>query len=364
MFHYIAERYFTSNIRNQRWSQIVDITLAPYLVMPVFFETIGIKMKKFKVTDKKKKQRDRKALYLAPQLLMLGLSVAALARFVAGKPGSALLAGAFIIFWLAFNIVTLLFAVYFMLGRRAYRNSERFNARVPLCVSYGGYSIDTVTENISEGGIMFTLPQPVYVPDHTPLLMRLCNERYQVSLIGQALYVDSKDGAWRYHCAILRMNEPNWRQYLQLIYDRPHSLPKRMNTWMTMVDDILNNQYQRMRKPAMERRTEPRVQVNRLVRFEEGGYCWVVDFSYRFLLVRDLSMPRKARQATIRLSDSCRIVCAPTVGRPLEPNEKLMKVLNLEEIAHSEDFLRALIDWTAQEGADSSAAMRKRREPA
>jgi cellulose synthase (UDP-forming) len=361
VFHYIAERFFASDIRNQRWNQIVDITLAPYLALPVLLETIGIKQTKFKVTDKKRKQKDRKLLYLMPQVLMLGLSVAALIRFVADKSGVALLYGAFIIFWLAFNIVTLLYAVFFMMGRRAVRQSERFNARIPLCVSYEGYSIETVTENISEGGIMFTLPMPVYVPDHTPLTMYLCNDRYQATMTAKVLYVDSENSLWRYHCAVVRMSEPNWRQYLQMIYDRQHPLPKRMNSWMTLVDDIINNQYQRLRKPVSERRTEPRVQIDRFVQFEEGGNCTVVDFSYRFLLVRNLTLPRKKpAQLTIRLNDQCRIVCAPTKGRPLQPNEKLMKVLNIGEINRSETFLKALTTWATRPDIDNTVDMRKR----
>ncbi|MEA4999995.1 MAG: glycosyltransferase [Candidatus Limiplasma sp.] len=364
-FHRIAQRFFSSNIRNQRWNQIVDITLAPYMVIPVLLETIGIQQKKFKVTDKKKKQKDRKLLYLVPQIVLLGLSLAALVRFTAGKSGAALLYSSFIIFWLLFNIVTLIYAVFFMMGRRAYRMSERFNARIPLRVSYGGYAIETVTENVSEGGIMFTLPQPVFVPDQIPLEMTLSNERYQVSMTAQMLYVDSEAGLWRYHCAVVRMSEPNWRHYLQMIYDRPHSLPKEMNMWMTVVDDILNNQYQRMRKPVMARRAEPRVLIDRFVRFAEGGYCSVVDFSYRYLLVRNMVLPRKhPAQLTIRLNDHCRIVCKPIKGRPLEPNEHLMQVLNLDEIMQSEDFLKALTDWAALPDPNTAVEMRKRRAKA
>lgn len=361
-FHRLAQRFFSSNIRNQRWNQIVDITLAPYMVIPVFLETIGIQQKKFKVTDKKKQQKDRRAAYLIPQLIMLGLSLAALVRFTIGKSGIALLYGGFIIFWLLFNIVTLIYAVFFMLGRPAYRMSERFNARVPLTVSYNGYTIETVSENVSEGGLMFTLPQPVYVPDHMPLQMRLCNDRYEVNLTAKVLYVDSEAGSWRYHCSIVRMNEPNWRQFLQMTYDRPHSLPKRMNMWITVVDDILNNQYQRMRKPVTLRRSEPRVLIDRYATFAEGGHCHVVDFSYHFLLVRDMVLPRKRpSQFTIRLTEECHIVCELAQGRPLEPDERLLKVVNLEEIALSETFLKALTQWATNPDLDTAVEMRQRR---
>lgn len=75
-----------------------------------------------------------------------------------------------------------------------------------------------------------------------------------------------------------------------------------------------------MRKPVMARRAEPRVRIERFARFAEGGFCTVVDFSYRYMLVRDMTLPRKrAKQLTIRLSESCCIVCKPIKGRPLDP---------------------------------------------
>ena len=125
--------------------------------------------------------------------------------------------------------------------------------------------------------------------------MQLHNDRYAVRLTAQLLYVDSENGIWRYHCSIVQMNEPNWRQYLQLIYDRPHSLPRKMNRWMSAVDDLLNNQYQRLHKPVTLRRCEPRVLIDRDVSFAEGGHCSVVDFNYRYLLVRNMVPAQESR---------------------------------------------------------------------
>ena len=45
-FHSLAQRFFSSNIRNQRWNQIVDITLAPFMVLPVLLETLGYSAEK------------------------------------------------------------------------------------------------------------------------------------------------------------------------------------------------------------------------------------------------------------------------------------------------------------------------------
>ncbi|MEZ4509949.1 MAG: hypothetical protein R2881_10160 [Eubacteriales bacterium] len=42
------------------------------------------------------------------------------------------------------------------------------------------------------------------------------------------------------------MTEHDTREYLQLVYDRQHSLPKSMNIWVTAFDDLVNNASQRL----------------------------------------------------------------------------------------------------------------------
>ncbi|HML45324.1 MAG TPA: glycosyltransferase [Clostridia bacterium] len=362
IFYLIAERFSSSSIRNQRWNQIIDTVMAPYMVIPVFLETIGIQQKKFKVTDKKRKQSGNTP-YIIPHLIILGLSVAALVRFVSGKSGVALLYGAFIMFWLLYNIVSLVFAVFFMLGRPSQRSSERFKARIPLRVSYEGGVIETVTEDISEGGLSFTLPQPVFLPERAPMDMQLETNRYRVRLKAQLLYVGSEADAWRYRCSVVSMDEPDWRQYLQLIYDRLHSLPTRMDKWMTTVDSLLNNQEQRMREHHLERRTAPRVSIGRAATFEEGGQCIVVDFNYHHLLVSDLAFDGDMPDTlTIALEEGIRIRCKPEEGRKRKPGTTLLRVINEQDLINNRAFLRALIRWSS--GDETAAGEAARQEEA
>lgn len=62
-FYSISMRYLSSNIRNQRWSQVIDTILAPYLIFPVLLETLHIHQRTFKVTNKKKEtSRNKKSI--------------------------------------------------------------------------------------------------------------------------------------------------------------------------------------------------------------------------------------------------------------------------------------------------------------
>lgn len=363
ILYLVAEQFSSSRLRSRIWNQIIDTIMAPFMVVPVFLETIGIQQKKFKVTDKKRKQTSGDIPYLIPHLVILGITVAALIRFVSGKSGVALLYGAFIVFWLLYNIISLIFAVFFMLGRPSYRASERFKARIPLCITHEGRIIDTLTEDISEGGLSFTLPQPVFFPERAQLHMEVQSDRYCARLKAQLLYVGSGEGVWHYRCSVVDMEEPDWRQYLQIIYDRPHSLPNRMDKWMTTVDSLLNNHEQRMRTKYPEFRTVPRISIDRATRFEEGGGCTVIDFNYHYLQVRDLVLDHNTPSSlTVSLGEGIRIRCTVEETRKHRSRTALLRVTNTHELVYSQAFLRTLILWSS--GAELASETMARQEEA
>lgn len=55
-----------SSIRDERWGEIQETFFAPFLVLPVLLQALGIKQKKFKVTDKDSKFGWRDRLYMVP----------------------------------------------------------------------------------------------------------------------------------------------------------------------------------------------------------------------------------------------------------------------------------------------------------
>ena len=345
IFYSLAVRCLSSDTRNQRWNQIIDTILAPFLVIPVFLETIGVKQHKFKVTDKNtSKPQNSNIVYIIPQLIMLGMSVAGLIRYLGGKYGMALLYSVFIAFWLILNITNLLYAVYFMMGRKAYRSSERFEAEIPVRMTYQGKPFSAVTKNISEGGFLFQLEHPAYLPDDEALEFTLRSEKYRADVKGRIVYINSSGNHWLYHVQLEPgMDEQNLREYLQLVYDRTHSLPKSMNIWVTAFDDIVNNASMRLEKQRSEMRALPRIQLDRFVRFEEGVSGTLVDFNFKFALVRGLSEPMD--HLTLIPRSGIRILLENTKKPMTTPGVVLYAVTNWEELSSSRAFQTLLEDW-------------------
>ena len=345
IFYTLAVRSLSSDTRNQRWNQIIDTILAPFMVIPVLLETLGIKQLKFKVTDKStSKPQNSNLVYIIPQLIMLGMSIAGLIRYLGGKYGMALLFSSFIAFWLLLNITNLLYAVYFMMGRKAYRASERFEAEIPLKLCYKGKLFSAKTKNISEGGFLFTMEHPAYLPDDEPLEFSLSSDRYSATVKGNIVYITSTGNQWLYHVKLVPgMTEQDTREYLQLVYDRQPSLPKSMNIWVTAFDDLVNNASQRLEKQRSEMRALPRIQLERSVRSEEGVTGTLIDFNFKYALMRGLS--EKADTLTIIPRNGVQIVLQNANKPMTTPGVTLYNVVNWEELTASKAFQTLLEDW-------------------
>ena len=360
IFYSLAMRCVSSDTRNQRWNQIIDTILAPFMVIPVALETFGFKQLKFKVTDKSSsKPQAANAGYIIPQLIMLGLSIAGLVRYIGGKYGLALFYSSFIGFWLIYNIINLLYAVYFMMGRQAYRASERFEADVPVRLTYDGEIIEAVTQNISEGGFLFALSHPAYLPDDIPLAFTLETDCYCANVLGKIMFISTAGGKWQYHVRLEpHASEQDKREYLQLVYDRSHSLPKSLNIWVTAFDDIVSNANQRLDKQRSEMRTLPRIELERFVRFEEGGSATLVDFNYKYFLVRNLNAEES--QLTLIPRAGISIHCEPS-DLPMEnPGLTLLRVVNWEELSRSKAFQLLLEDWIFERAQSKKKTVRNK----
>ncbi len=286
----ISMRFLSSNLRNQRWCQIIDTILAPYLCIPVLLETIGIKEKKFKVTSKVNEAQSfvSNIKYAIPHILLVVLSIAAIIRFTSGKYGWALFYSCVIIFWLLNNLITLMYAVFFISGRKLYRKTERFDAVEDVEIVYDNTSIHTKTVNVSEGGLAFVLENPEHISEKRSVRCHIKTHKYSATFEGNILYVKQQNDQWQYSVKINFIDDANLRSYLQIVHDRDHTLPKEMDLWETSADDIMRNLKVRFKKNRRDKRALPRIEMNEKVIFE-GGYEGIIrDFNYQYIRIEGI----------------------------------------------------------------------------
>lgn len=292
----IAMRFLSSNIRNQRWSQVVDTIFMPYLILPTLLETLHIREKKFKVTNKNKENAESRwynLKFAIPHIFLLMLSIAAMVRFISGKYGWALVYSSVIIFWLAHNTVALFYAIFFMLGRRAFRETERIRAEENITIQTHGYTYHAITADVSETGMAFYSQRPIYVPENSTIKLYIETLHYKAQLEGRIVYVrqEKKQGQpqWRYAAEVTPLSEEDKREYMQIIYDRMHSLPRQMNLWITAYDDMVRNIRKRTEKQFSDKRKLPRFRLAYPITFNNGQQCVLRSFNYRYFSVTGLN---------------------------------------------------------------------------
>lgn len=251
-FYSQSMRMLSSNIRSQKWSQIIDTTFAPSLVIPVLLETLHIRETKFKVTNKKKTTNNSRAVgYMIPHLVLVVLSVLAIIRFVHGKYGIALIYSAVIIYWLCHNLISLLYALAFMLGRDMPRKSERIAAQEKAVLRWDGGEMLCRTDNVSDGGVCLIAPGQL-PQDVTAFTLKISTDRYEADLKAarvnetrleknsRFLHEDERDD--EHHLCTFTVepvDEHAHRQYVQVVYDRSTAIPRELDMWNTTFDDLL-----------------------------------------------------------------------------------------------------------------------------
>lgn len=286
-FYSTSMRFLSSNIRTQRWSQVVDTILAPFLVIPVFLETIGIRQRKFKITNKEKTQKAGKSmlLYALPHIILAILSLAAIIRFCYGKYGMALFYSSVIIFWLAYNMIALIYAIFFMMGRKSPRKYERINAKEAIQVksTYENFNADTV--NLSENGIQFASDEPHALEKGQEFAISIKTDRYRADLNANLIYVRENASTYYYSASLEPADEESKRQYFAIIYDRLHSLPKKMDPWSTAYDDLTKNIFRRLHAEHPIMRGAALLTIGREYDMSDCAHGFINDFNYKYMSV-------------------------------------------------------------------------------
>ena len=239
----VSVKYLSTNIRNARWSRIIDTILAPYLVIPVLLESVGIHKREFHVTGKERqKGRTVSAWYLIPHGILIFLSIVAVLTFIRGKYGMALVYSSVILYWLGYNLTALLYAVFFMSGRTVKRVSDRIGARIQVEIGSGEDCCAGKTVDVSEEGVAMRVEGPFRPDKGSRFRITADTGEYRAELGCLCVHCRrEKDGSLFLTGVVSPLNEEDRRQWLQIIHDREHSLPKEIDPWMTVYDEIDRN---------------------------------------------------------------------------------------------------------------------------
>lgn len=241
----------SSEIRDERMGEIQETFFAPYLIMPVILETLGISAKKFKVTDKAIKTSLKDKLYAIPYIILWILVLISIIKFNYGKWGFEIIMGSVVTFWLITHLINLTFCIFIALGRNIYRRGERFERKETGYVFDDRLNkwLEITTIDISDNGLSFVVKDnSLKMNLDNTLKLKLRYKNKDIDFFGKITRVFEYDEKIGFGVLIDITDEAK-NYYYQLIYDGQNTyLPTKQDQWMTLSDVIMKNVAIRLEK--------------------------------------------------------------------------------------------------------------------
>ena len=379
LFSDASLKKLSKNIRSTKWTNIYETILFPSLLPAVVLETFGISQRKFLVTRKDGVEEDKnyQIKKAVPHLVFAILSVIGIVNcirwtFISGSPAYTVL-----LFWLIINLYNIIMALFFMLGRKLYRRSERFPAEVECEIFYDGEKIECMTSDISEGGAAVMLNVPKYIPPDKNIKVKLKTDIYCSAFEAEVVHVVQINSKWKYALEVKDIDDINLKQLLGITYDRQPHLPTNLDKNSSIFDDIRLNILKRGKKSISFNRKLARIQLEKNLESKECNIVTLLNFNYEFAVIKTDIFSSLERRITIPIFED--FVLNFVIERKLSDkkkdkgykklyyekhnkkmkkvgkhNQKIMKniqvtalyrVENYKEVARNHKFNECLLQW-------------------
>ena len=338
-------RLLSGDIRNQHWSNVCDTILFPYLLGPILFETLGIKKRDFVVTEKKKVNPSKKMIlrsaivFSLPHLMMLCASLWALILLIINSVNTRTIYNPIILYWLIINIKNLIFAVFFMYGRTNQRMNERFYVKIPVVICTEKHEFAGETADVSETGLAILLDSPVYLSGDIPLRIIVSSEKYQAELSACLSSVTQAGQNWKYSFRIDSMDDENRRQYMQIVYDRAHTLPKKLDPSLSVFDDFNLNLIKRSKHYQASKRKLPRITLHLPFETDQGVHGQLIDFNYEFAKLSTNIRLEPGERLTISYGSDAVLVLGPMNVQTDNSQANLYRVVDYYRVVNQDEFI-------------------------
>lgn len=295
----------SGNIRSTSITYIYDTIMFPSLLPAVILETLGISQTTFQVTQKDGKQKAgsentafrRKTIM--PHLILAIASAIGIAIAIHQTFATQSEAYVMILFWLSINLYNLTMAVLFMIGRPAKRKFERFVAEVDCLITFENQVIRAKTYDIAEEGLSFRLDYPEWLPNDEDVIIQVKTAYYETTLTGKVKNVFQNGHQWQYGLYIQPVSPKAASEWMQIIYDREHTLPKFIGNDYSSLNALAVNLRSHMVKDAYYSRSLPRISVDDRIQTDLGQELYLHDFNYQFVTLDAMGKMALPEQTTL-----------------------------------------------------------------
>lgn len=275
-------RLLSGKIRDQKWSNIVDTILCPYMILPILAETFGIRMRTFVVTSKEKTgTKSAKLIYAIPHIILLAASIVGIYFSIVRMTLYKNILGLVVLFWLCMNTYFLTMAVFFLLGRINYRSSQRFQAEIPVTFSVGTRRVHGTTCDISENGLSFVTDFPEFL--HGIVDFELRNGKWTARVSGEVVQVGQFGNQWKYGVKLTELPLEEKENYAQIVFDRLPTLATEIKT--NAAKDLMVFFKRKTASSVLSQRKLPRIPLDASLKTDSGETVHVSNYNYQYMLL-------------------------------------------------------------------------------
>lgn len=327
-------KLMSGKTRDQKWSNIVDTILCPYMILPILAETIGLRMKKFHVTRKEKTvSKSAKLVYAIPHMILLLATAIGIFFCIAQMVRDHNILGFVVLFWLCMNAYFLTMAVFFLLGRINYRSAERFYAEIPVSFYVGNREVVCKTCDISEFGFAFKTDFPEFVNGVKTFTLR--DGKWTAKIRGEVVHVAQMGNQWKYSLKLQPLTFEEKMDYNQIIYDRFPTLSTEIKT--NALKDLKVFFRKKTAKSIFSKRKLPRILLERTLKTEDGGSVEVADYNYQYITIKG-EAPSKF---SVRFGNTITLQLKK-VRTAVAPKDNLYEIENWESVSASDMLYKEL----------------------
>ena len=275
-------RLLSGKVRDQKWSNIVDTILCPYMILPILAETFGIRMRTFVVTSKEKTgTKSAKIIYAIPHLILLAASIVGIYFSIERLMLYKNILGLVVLFWLCMNTYFLTMAVFFLLGRINYRSSERFQAEIPVTFSVGTRRVHGTTCDISENGLSFVTDFPEFL--HGIVDFELRDGKWAARVSGEVVQVGQFGNQWKYGVKLAELPFEEQENYAQIVFDRLPTLATEIKT--SAAKDLMVFFKRKTASSVLSQRKLPRILLDASLKTDSGETVHVSNYNYQYMMI-------------------------------------------------------------------------------
>ena len=275
-------RLLSGKVRDQKWSNIVDTILCPYMILPILAETFGIRMRTFVVTSKEKTgTKSAKIIYAIPHLILLAASIVGIYFSIERLMLYKNILGLVVLFWLCMNTYFLTMAVFFLLGRINYRSSERFRAEIPVAFSVGTRCVHGTTCDISENGLSFVTDFPEFL--HGIVDFELRDGKWAARVSGEVVQVGQFGNQWKYGVKLTELPFEEKQNYAQIVFDRLPTLATEIKT--SAAKDLMVFFKRKTASSVLSQRKLPRIPLDASLKTDSGETVHVSNYNYQYMMI-------------------------------------------------------------------------------